>query len=152
MQPIRKFLEEYWYIFILGGLFLFWSWSSLHGHGSDDALSSTEKFEITVSGQWMGITSHKTLNLNRDNYVAVLTLDQSKDTKIESQGSWYVDQSVVMVSLAGAAGQYHLALELVESDIANFLTPTPVATGRLIDSFIEIEDYEYNYYEPPDEP
>jgi hypothetical protein len=91
---------------------------------------------LEAAGGWWNILGDRYLELEWEGRRATLWDYSASDSGVESTGSWRTTDQTVFVQVSGAAGSLAQEYEVVGNDAELFLAPAPVATARLLDSWI----------------
>jgi hypothetical protein len=100
----------------------------------------SQKFAVMILGDWESVTGNRTLSLDLEGHKATISLNKANGDTIKSTGTWQANESVVTVEVTGAAGAFSMRLEMISGDIVNFLTPTPIGSALLKDSYTQISE------------
>ncbi len=100
------------------------------------ARTPSDGIALDAAGGWWSIAGDRYLELDWEGRRATLWDYSASDGGVESSGTWRTTDHTVFVQLSGAAGSLAQEYEVVGNDAELFLAPAPVATARLLDSWI----------------
>ncbi len=100
------------------------------------ARTPSDGIALDAAGGWWSIAGDRYLELDWEGRRATLWDYSASDSGVESSGTWRTTDHTVLVQLSGAAGSLAQEYEVVGNDAELFLAPAPVATARLLDSWI----------------
>jgi hypothetical protein len=100
------------------------------------ARTPAEAVALDAAGGWWNVGGDRYLELEWEGRRATLWDYSDSDSGVESAGRWRATDQTIVVEVSGAAGSLTREYEVVGNDAELFLAPTPVATAKLLDSWI----------------
>jgi hypothetical protein len=100
------------------------------------ARTAAEAVALDAAGGWWNVGGDRYLELEWEGRRATLWDYSDSDSGVESAGRWRATDQTIVVEVSGAAGSLTREYEVVGNDAELFLAPTPVATAKLVDSWI----------------
>ena len=100
------------------------------------ARTAAEAVALDAAGGWWNVGGDRYLELEWEGRRATLWDYSDSDSGVESAGRWRATAQTVVVEVSGAAGSLTREYEVVGNDAELFLAPAPVATAKLLDSWI----------------
>jgi len=104
------------------------------------ARTPAEGVALDAAGGWWNVLGDRYLELDWEGRRATLWDYSASDSGVESTGTWRTTDQTLIVQVSGAAGSLAQEYEVVGNDAELFLAPAPVATARLLDSWIADHD------------
>jgi hypothetical protein len=106
------------------------------GQQTPAARTPADGIALDAAGGWWNVAGDRYLELDWEGRRATLWDYSVSESGVESTGSWRTTENTVVVQVSGAAGSLTQEYEVVGNDAELFLAPAPVASARLLDSWI----------------
>ena len=100
------------------------------------ARNPAEAVALDAAGGWWNVLGDRYLELQWEGRRATLWDYTASESGVESTGSWRTTDQTVFVQVSGAAGSLAQEYEVIGNDAELFLAPAPVASAKLLDSWI----------------
>ena len=112
------------------------AWLAYDSAQQTPAARPSDGIALDAAGGWWSVAGDRYLELDWEGRRATLWDYSASDSGVESTGTWRTTDHTVRVQVSGVAGSLAQEYEVVGNDAELFLAPAPVATARLLDSWI----------------
>jgi hypothetical protein len=121
-------------LLLLGAIAVWFAYDSTQQ--TPAARTPADAVALDAAGGWWNVGGDRYLELEWEGRRATLWDYSDSDSGVESAGRWRATDQTIVVDVSGAAGSLTREYEVVGNDAELFLAPSPVATAKLLDSWI----------------